>query len=80
MSDSGPRAAMVSKHSSKMEDSELLELRGLDVTEERERGRPLDRGPDPNSSNWVRLPLNPLVKNDQRRGDLGSFGFLSLKR
>ena len=41
MSTSGPRAAMVSKHSSSIEVRELRELRGLDATEEEERGRPL---------------------------------------
>lgn len=36
-----PSWAMVSKHSSKMEVSELRELRGLEAMEEEERGRPL---------------------------------------
>lgn len=31
---------MVSKHSSRIELSELRELRGLETTEERDRGRP----------------------------------------
>ena len=41
MSTSGLRAAIVSKHSSRMEVRELRELRGLEAMEEEERGRPL---------------------------------------
>ena len=58
MSTSGPSAAMVSKHSSRIEVRELRELRGLDATEDDDRGLPLGS---------LSSMVTPSMREDQRR-------------
>ena len=58
MSTSGPRAAIVSKHSSRMDVRELRELRGLDATEHDDRGLPLGS---------LSSVATPSMSVDQRR-------------
>ena len=72
MSVSGPKAAMVSKHSSKMEERELLELRGLEVKEEFDLGLPFGSMMS-STTGWLRERMD-----DQRRSGLPPGGERSI--
>ncbi len=83
MSDSGPRAAMVSKHSSRSDDKELLELRGLMEKDDPDLGLPLVRACPSSSSPSPAPPPTALgawgrewwwKRRDQRWRGLGGSG------